>query len=505
MSPDTNSDLSITHYKLASNLSELLDPIFKEKYISDIEKIEPKCSMTSNEFIFECVMELVSQTKNGLSLQEIKNNYIKNSRKTKKRWGEKDFKDLDNFSSISNKKGVVKEISYYKPYPSKNLQELFGVNCFEDLIQLKKERILKWSSDKNSFLYEYDFFSCKSFSQKISALKNDILLAIIDIINNIFNGSLEGYLTKRATVLVDNPIFSGKKSALVFYPLEDNVAEDTESVNSKRMFNDYYVTEDYVLRTIIQADSNSLDIQELGSLDEKDSRIIDLIYGKLDPRVFVSERHIEIDLSEIVKKVYKNNSGLNYVDAEKRIYKIAKYSIQGRVKKSGDMKDTTTFYINFFDSAFVLNDPNSKKRYARIKFGTLLYDSYMKNTITKIASYQYSLLSNELAKLLFFSFQKDRIEITVSKKPKENFTLQYSYLTFRHRVRFKSNVQKTNLGLIVKALEDFKAKNILIKDFSLEGDVFNIEFYPLTEREEIDLGLIKDVPIGKNLSLLDYK
>ena len=86
-------------------------------------------------------------------------------------------------------------------------------------------------------------------------------------------------------------------------------------------------------------------------LDEKDSRIIDLIYDRVKPN-FYKDRTVEIDIGDIVKYVYKHPNAHAYKDAEDRIMKLSAYNVMGIIKEGDNIKDTK-FSINFFDHAVI--------------------------------------------------------------------------------------------------------------------------------------------------------
>ena len=64
-----------------------------------------------------------------------------------------------------------------------------------------------------------------------------------------------------------------------------------------------------------------------------------------------------------------------------------------------------------------------------------------------------------------------------------------SYATFFMSARFPSSNKKKNMKEIRAALDEFVNKKIAIKSYSIDGDIFWINFIPMSEDEMEDLNL----------------
>lgn len=430
---------------------------------------------TFEEFICQVVDEVFSQDMEKHDVLDLKNNTFRNKQKMKKRWYDSLVKDIN---KKSKKSLILNEMDKYKVFSKDELKRFFNVDTIDELIDIRLNEIKKWVEDKEAYLCDFYYFSLKNKSQIYSAFRNDIILEIIRIINENFNGSITGYISERAADLVENPVFATGKSLLKLVEGLDTVS------NSPIYYNDYYVTEDYVLRTFIRT-PEKVKLHQWYVLDEKDSRIIDLIYDKVKPS-FYKDRTVEIAIRDIAKYVYDNINSFSYKDAEDRIMKLAAYNVMGIIKAGENIRDTK-FSINFFDHAVIYTDANGR-RIAKIVFGEILHNKYIQNKTIKAVSYKLNKIENPISKLLFYPLQKEILEMGVSED--SDYIGEYNYLYFRHRIRFKTKSKKTNIKLIQEGLEHLKKKEVLVEDYQLEGDTFIIKFYPLSEAEKKAYGLI---------------
>ena len=470
---------------LINQLQILLNPEYNTLFIEDIYPQNKKKFYSDNfqDFINDVLNSDFKNRTSKEDLQEIKNNITRNKNKKKKNWlkvFETDYKSLQTPNPSTST--LLYEFKTYEMMQIDELKRAFGVNSAKELIDLRYAEVKSWEKDKNSKLVDFRYFKDKKPNQKLTAFRDDLVLEIIDISNKHFNGSLNDFLTQRATDLIDNPIFGINKMLLQM----DTAIDETS--NSPVLFNDYYVSEDYILRTLIREPEN-VKVKECYILDERDSEIIDMIYSKIRPN-FYRDKTIEIDIGEITKRIYPTSNGYAYKDAENRIMKISMYQIQGLIKEKDDIKDTK-FNINFFDHVVIETDPISKKRIAKIVFGEILHSRYIHNKTVKIASYQYKQMDSFLSKMLFFTLQKERLEKSVTQNIGFYFG-EYDYMFFRHKIRFRSRKKAENMKLIEESLNEFKDKEFLIRNFKRNIDSFLIEFYPLTKEEKEDFGINTD-------------
>lgn len=459
---------------LIENIKELIN----RELVNSFSIVKKRCSKQLNGKDFEGFLQEVlgeyfwiDMTKEDLT--ELKNNTNRNRQRMKKRWYQASQKE------VKNKKGktILDEVKGYRYMTKEEFTRAFQVENEDELVRIRLEEIKKWSRRKKTNMCDFLYFDKKQPYQIYSAYKNDVILEIIDIIEKHFGGTLTGCISERASELVENPVFAAGKSLLKIVEGLD------ETSNSTILYNDYYVTEEYILRTFIR-EPEKVKLHQWYVLDEKDSRIIDLIYDRVKPN-FYKDRTVEIDIGDIVKYVYKHPNAHAYKDAEDRIMKLSAYNVMGIIKEGDNIKDTK-FSINFFDHAVINTDTETNRRVARIVFGEILHNNYIQNKTIKATSYKLNQLDNPISKILFYPFQKERLEMGVSGS---KYICEYNYIYFRHRIRFKKTKKDVNLELIREGIQHLKDKKVFVKSFTQLDDNFLIEFYPLTEAEKIGFGI----------------
>ena len=94
---------------------------------------------------------------------------------------------------------------------------------------------------------------------------------------------------------------------------------------------------------------------------------------------------------------------------------------------------------------------------------------------------------NPKSHILISFFQKQRIELYDKGKSTDSYRIQ----SFRNYVRIPGRGKKAILDVIVPILEDFKEKQIFIKNYEVMDmkDMILIEYFPLTEKERRNIQL----------------
>lgn len=478
---------------LIKQLYSLLTDKYEKIFIKSIKPFNEKRIFSDDfeGFILETLENNFKPNSEKEDIQEVSNTIVRNKQRMKKNWFnafQKEIKEPQNIKEAN--KSILKEVEVFEKMKDKAFRKSFGVSTTEELINIRTAEVVKWQKDKSSNLIDYYYFEYKKPYQKLSAFNCDICMEILYIIETHYNGTLDGFTKQRATELIENPIFGINKILLSMDTIID------ENSNSPMLFNDYQVSEDYILRTIVR-EPQKVKVNDCYMLDERDSEIIDMVFAKIKPN-FYRDKTIEVDIGDIVKRVYPSQNSHSYKDAEDRIMKISLFQIQGLIKEKDAVKDTK-FNINFFDHAIIETDPQSNKRIAKIVFGEILHNRYINGKTVRVASYHYKQVKKPLSKILFFTFQKERLERSVSNGSNIHRE-EYNYLFFRHKVRFKSRNRTENMKLIEESLEEFVNEKFLIKEYQKLSDSFLIEFYPLSEEEKQDFG----ISVKSNMMIANY-
>lgn len=469
---------------LINQISSILSPNYVNTFNESI-LVGNKSRLYSEsfeDFIAEVLGNILTNESDENDVRDAKNNTVRNSKKMKTAWIKafnKELKDLE--STPISSRTITKEMDAYKIMTPDELYRAFGVNEMEELKTLRINEVNKWKNSDNFNFINFRYFEYKRPYQKLAAFKNDLTLAILEIIDEQFNGCLDGVIVKRATDLIENPVFTANK---VLMQMDRIIDKDSKS---SFLFNDYEVSDGFILRTLVR-ESENVTMTSCYGLDERDSSIIDMIYSKITPNFF-KDKTIEIDIGEVVRKIYENTNGYAYKDAEERILKISMYQIQGLIKEQENIKDTK-FIINFFDNAFIRTNTITNKRVAKIVFGEILFNLYIQNKTVGVSSHQLKKIKQRLSKILIYPLQKSRLEKSVSGN-EYNHSEEYNYQYFKNRVRFPTRKKADNMKIIESSLEEFKAAQFLIKDFiKTKQDSFIVEYVTLSQEEKEFFGIL---------------
>lgn len=475
-------------------LSHKFEDVFNDIVFPKNKDADRMRSTNFKDFIIEILENDFVDKTNPSDLQDFRNNLVRNSTKMKNNWHKSLLKEIENPKKIREVDWtIMKELQGYERMSPDELKRAFEVSNLDMLLQKRIEEVDKWRSNKDSLFIDFRYFKDKKPYQIFSSFKYDISISIIDIINKYFDGRLDEYMIKRATELIENPIFGINRMLLKFETLID------ESSNTPILFNDYYVTDDYYVRTLIK-EPEKIETIKCYYLDERDSEIIDLVYSKVNSN-FIKDKKIVIDIGEVVKKIYLYSNAYCYKDAEERILRLGLYQLQGLIKENENIE--TKFVINFFDNVSVSKNYETGKSWATITFGEVLYDLYFKQKTFKISTYQYKRIENALAKILFFPLQKERVGMNLYQD-NEVYTKEFNYEYFAYKVRFNSKKKSENMSLIAECLEELKMKKMLIKEYKEQKNGFLIEFIPLSPEEKKVYGINSDdeLILEKNSKLM---
>lgn len=92
-------------------------------------------------------------------------------------------------------------------------------------------------------------------------------------------------------------------------------------------------------------------------------------------------------------------------------------------------------------------------------------------------------LKLESSRILIFRLQKERINCYTENKTTFNTDLNY----FKRALYLTNKRKDRNIKVIEKALDEIVEHKVTLKSYKRRGDMFELEFYPITEREKRDL------------------
>lgn len=358
----------------------------------------------------------------------------------------------------------------------KESERLIGVRNLDDLPDLRLKQVREWANTASSFLSEFRYLSSKKVNQIRRSIETDLYFIIADTIERC---DLINAVDVQPHGLIENGIFSEKPMGLVIK------REINELTKKETYFDDYEISDNEFLRTIIKIDDEDILLTDKSltrSLDVTDRELIFYVLSQKDES-FYTDRTVTVDISKLVGRAYRSHGVKNYIEVEKRLRKIRSFGFQAIIKKQCEKTRPGSADWSIFDSV-VINSNTNGRRYAEIVIGSLFHQQYINQQTVKIYRDSLESIKGRISKLLVHALQKERLERYSQGHPfKDVFPITF----FTRKLRMDKRRTEMNMKKIQDALEEFKMLNILIADFKRMGiSSFQITFIPLTETEKHD-------------------
>lgn len=378
---------------------------------------------------------------------------------------------------IESWKMVAEQLKLNNPQLDIRAEEerLFGVKNIKDLPKIRLKQIEQWAKDSATKLTDYQYLKQKRKSTIDRAFQTDIIVEIGDIIIEHFDGDIFNTISNPPYDLVNAPLFSQRETKMKTY------WEVDQQTNAKMVYNDYQVSDEYLLRTVIRLDDDeqvTYDSSVFKTLDAMDKMIIEYVLLNKSES-FYTDRTITIDISTLVSKLYSSRGIKNYQAIEQRLQKIRSFAFQAIIKKERKNGRAGSFAYPIFE-AVLINTDEKGRRYAEITIGTHYYQQIINNQTVKIYSHLLGKLEKNISKILIHALQKERLDRYIQGKA---FVGQFGYTYFASKIRFETRKIATNMAAIEESLQEFKDLNILIRSYKRKPQSFEIEFMPLSHAE----------------------
>lgn len=413
----------------------------------------------------------------------------KNRKRTKQRWETKIYSLCSSLSLDDDRHPFHRTIMVYKNASLDQQLLLFGSKDLQEIIEDNLKIVSKWANTDTSMLIECPTLALLNKKKVLKYVKSDLFLEICRVVELEFDGDLKSYLRFYPNILTTNPLFGIKRMNLEIISIQTNkLIEDLIFGNSG-------------LKTIYTTTEHSLTAR---SLDEKDRDIIitALSYASSN---FVTDRTITLPLRTYAKVLAPNtnNPSSVYNDmAMKRINSYPRYTYQiidssGRVmsdtfnivdrvrmiKPDGDL----LIYDEIIYDEDALNVHYSGNILVEMTMGSIIVEETINAESVSVSKNLVNKLENEMAKLIVIAIQQERINCFY-RNGNRNLSGTYDYIFFQKVARMPTKRKKDNIMYIVKALTEFKEKNIIVKDFRvLTNNNIEIHFLPLSQAEQDDL------------------
>lgn len=461
---------------LCEQLPESLTNFFeieKRKYFQEYEDLNDMVSSTLWYFI----KDETSKTEiNAVNIVQ-----VKMRRQKKSRWMDA-YKKAITLPMTDKKNPFYPIANAFKSLPGHDFIKLYDANDIETVIENQKKAIEDWSTDDKSLLISFPLITSKTPNQVLSCFKVDLILILIEIIMDSFDGNIESYFAKKPEILLNSPMFSPSKYSVP--PKQQNLngwVADLVNLDKEGM----------VFQMLVNYDPNNTgEMHSLKVFDSKDNQILLTLFNNIHLD-FYESKQIVVSVGDIAKSINSRPNRHLYEDVILRVHNMARTGF--RLCRQ-DKPNDPVFTFSMFDSVETIKQDG--KEFLVITFGNTLYESITKKRMISVTSSNYNSLENELSKLLYHHLQKERISLSTSSIPNENGLLykSYDYSYFQRIILFKRKKKKDNIELITEALNEFVEKNIALAEFNYDSQsgLFHLFYFQLSADEKSDLNSMSE-------------
>lgn len=429
-----------------------------------------------NEIIEDTLLKYL---KNETEKSELKSIYSMQSKmqyQRKTRWFNTYKTNKEKYPGDSKKHPFYSIYNDFQSRSSQSFRKLYENSDIDSVIKHYEASVSNWMKDETSLLTEYPLIAVKTCKQIISSFQIDLIVNLLGIIMESWDGNIKSYFTKKPDILLDKPIFAASKFSIPFKASIDSYVADLTSFDK----------DDMIFQMLVnQSSDHNNGIQKFNVFDQKDNQILLTLINNANLD-FYKNKTVSLEIGAIAKSINKRPSKYCYQDIKQRLHNMVRTSFRICKKEN---PDEPIFSFNFFDN--VLTPRVNGKEFAVVTFGNVLYDAIIMQTMTTVTSDNYDLLELKLSKLMYHTLQKERIMISASSKSGENDDLQqsYDYSFFQRIILFKSKKKSSNIKLIISSLEEFIEKHICISkfDFDKENGIFHLNYYPVFKDESEDI------------------
>lgn len=395
--------------------------------------------------------------------------------KTKKRWYDAYLDSQEKYPDISHKRNPFNIIySQKNSLRPEQWQMLYGDSSTDDVINRLREEIAEWKDTKQSEIFRFPLIQTKRTSPVYSAISIDAALNIYHIIKKDYGGNLTQFYRYYPEELVDKPLFSPNSHNIMLEKYAGKLIDDFELGNF-----DEHDNVSYHLLTTTKPETSDV----MRVFDSTDMTIISAFLANVDTS-FITTKQVTLDLADITKVLYDGTpSEWHYDQAAKRCMELTQ-----RHYEFVDSNRKNALAFNFFDHVNISVADESGRRKVSIVFGELLSRAIVDRKLISVTSRNYDSLENPLSKILYYTLQRERVNLGLINEKDSVLKKNYDYAFFNSSVRFHTRKKTQNIKLINEALDEFSDKGIAIYEYIYSaGGKWQITYLPLSDEEYEDL------------------
>ncbi len=345
-----------------------------------------------------------------------------------------------------------------------NFINLYNADNMNDYILslLEFDKLTEWMENNECWLSDFEFLKFLSLRKINSYFGRDIQ-------KFMYSYLLENFQKGRST---DLQIMS---KWVTKFPLDitnkKNYKENTYIYMSE---SEWFTTKGYKgdLDVIIQSCINQ-------TLTELDISILQYLLSVAETDFF-STRTVSCDLGEIVRHIYGSKaSSKDYKRIANRIYRLNLFRVIFVSKDFTNQKPFTIIKAEVNDSPL-----SAGKKVIVAEFSKEFIEDIMKKG--PISVYRNIVNSYELSssKILIYSLQNERYDLVRQNLP---LTKEYTYTFFKVALFLSNAKKKDNDNLILRTLQEIMSSGLILKSFSVNKDIYQLEYLPVSAKERMDL------------------
>lgn len=430
------------------------------------------------EVVEEAVYEDLKEETNQSELRKIYRSKKKSAGTKKKRYYEncKNMVELEYWRDDDIDKYCFKDIAYNHKYFNKEQWDAaYQGMSFEEIQTKELEAIKEWAENSNTKISAYKGREKRTPKSIYSNFKQDITLSILKYMDEKYDFNIESFAITVMDDLSDKSMFGNTK---------EKIKKDNDKLGHLIVFGD----EEGDRRTHITFSEDLFgEEEEIKGFDVKDQEILSYLL-QIAEKYEGTEYPIYVETANIAHAIQKNpKRKLSKSDYEDVIKRVRKLTANIDYYENGDWKKA----IHLLDYAEHENEQG--KDYIAFTPSPYTTGEIQNHRTTRLPAKERNQLTNNTAKLLFYTFLTQRVKAYKKckdlNKQNEAYIVNYQYAHFLRFVNFGKGNKDNNHKEIIAALEDYKQKGIYINDYKYDRakKIYAIEFMPLTEREIQDL------------------
>ena len=462
---------------LCSQLQEPLVDFYeieKRKYFAEYEDI--------NSLVSETLWDFIKDSTAKADLSAVYSLQVKNRNQKRMRWTEAFKKGISTYSTNDKLHPLYFIQRDYETMDAHSFIKLHDVSSVEDAV--KKYEILfdTWNTRDKGLLISCPLITTKTRNQVVNSYKMDLIINLISIVMNSYDGNIDSYFSKKPELLIDNPVFSAEKFSVPLKASLDSYVADLVDIDK----------DNSVFQMFINHGNESEAPQKVRVFDQRDSQILMALINNITID-FYESRQIPIEVGAIARTINSKPNKHLYEDVKERLHNMA--LINFRVCKK-DNPNMPVYTFSFIDD--VLTKEIDNKEYLVVTFGHALYEAITKKKMISVTSSNYNSLELNMSKLLYHNLQKERITLSVSIEPDNDGYLHkaYDYSYFQRVVLFKKKKKADIVQMIRYTLDEFVSKQIALAKYTYDPDSgqFHLYYFALSDDEKADLLSINENP-----------